>query len=263
MKVGIVGLGNMGSNIAYGLIKSNNQRNENIYLYNRSEEKTNQFEKYDVNIVKEVEQLINKSQIIILAIKANEYENWLNKYSNLIYNKLFISIGANITSNFLNKYINLYAITMPNIGSEFQQGYTVICENHTVDENLNEVIIQEATKIFQDVGKTKIIKEDELPNYIALIGSSPAYFMKIVQQMSTYFVDQGYDQKFIEQTLAYIMSCSSNIILKKSDKSLEQLINSVCSKKGVTIEGINNMENSSIQKDLYESIQKVVTKSEQ
>lgn len=261
MKIGIIGIGNMGGAIGQGLINSNNFNNNNLHLFNRTFTKIKDYEQFDVQVHNNIEDLLKEVQVIILGIKPNMYETWLKEYGELIQDKLFISIGAGISSEFLSKYLKIFIITMPNMGSQLQKGYTVICNNKLLDLKLNEVMIEEVAKIFKEIGKVSIIEEEQIEDYIGLTGSSPAYFMEIIQMMSKYFVQKGYDSENVEQTLAYIMEISALIIQNNQKQNIEQLVDSVCSKGGATIEAINHMKNSTMQEILEESIDRCVEKA--
>ncbi|MFV0287913.1 MAG: pyrroline-5-carboxylate reductase family protein [Mycoplasmatales bacterium] len=261
MKIGIIGVGNMGGAIVQGLINSEDFNNNKLHLYNRTFTKLDKYQQDNINVHENVEEVLKEAQVIILGIKPNMYEKWLKEYSLLIQDKLFISIGAGITSSFLSNYLKLFMITMPNMGSQIQKGYTVICNNSLLDIKLNEVMLEETAKIFKQFGKVKIIEEQEIENYIGLIGSAPAYFMELVKMMSEYFTKQGYNLQEVEQTLAYIMETSALIIQNNSQQNTEQLVDSVCSKGGATIEAINNMKNSSLEEILYTSIEKCIQKA--
>ncbi|MFV0246465.1 MAG: pyrroline-5-carboxylate reductase family protein [Mycoplasmatales bacterium] len=251
MNIGIIGVGNMGGSILDGLINSDQVLNQNIYIYNRTIDKIKHYQEDNVNVCNDVEELIKNTNIIILGIKPYQYKEWLDQYASLIQDKMLVVIAAGISTTFLSKYTQLFSICMPNMGSSLGKGYTVICRNNLVSKEISSILIEESSKIFKNLGLIRIIEEEELSTVISIAGSSPAYFLNIIDQMSNVFVDKGYDKKEIEQILSYVMEMSANLIQNKNDKTSTELTNSICSPNGSTIEAVKVLNDSDL-KDIFE-----------
>lgn len=251
MKVAIVGIGNMGGAIVNGLIANNQFLNSNLYISNRSKEKLKRYEGVDINICQTTEEAIKRAEIVILAIKPDDYEEWLIKYQALIADKLLVSIAAGINSEFLMRYTSLFSIVMPNIGVDILKGYTLICENEKIDLSLNEVIVNEVSKLFKSVGKVKIIKEKDLIHYTILSGCTPAFIFQILSDLVKSFESFGINNTEVQEVLSYIMSSALDMA---NNNNVEELVNSVCSPNGVTIEGIKVFAEYDLEKIFTEAI---------
>ena len=110
MKIGIIGIGNMGSAIAKGLLGKNE-----LFLSNRGSN-LEFFKDKEVSIM-ENRKVVENSDYVILAVKPNYYKEVIDEIKDLLENKVFISIAAGFT---LEKLENLLGsdkkivMTMPN-----------------------------------------------------------------------------------------------------------------------------------------------------
>ena len=97
MKIGIIGIGNMGSAIAKGLLGKNE-----LFLSNRGSN-LEFFKDKEVSIM-ENRKVVENSDYVILAVKPNYYKEVIDEIKDLLENKVFISIAAGFT---LEKLENL------------------------------------------------------------------------------------------------------------------------------------------------------------
>lgn len=126
-----------------------------------------------VTVVSTVQELINKSEAVILAVKPQDFEEILSKIKDICKGKLLISIAAGITTSYLEKYLGEVKVVrvMPNIAAKIAQAETALSKGkHASEDDLNL-----AKDIFDCVGKTWIIEENLMNSAMAVIGSGPAY----------------------------------------------------------------------------------------
>ena len=97
MKIGVIGIGNMGSAISKGLLGQNE-----LFLSNRGSN-LEFFRDKKVSIM-ENRKVVENSDYVILAVKPNYYKNVIDEIKDLLKGKVFISIAAGFT---LEKLENL------------------------------------------------------------------------------------------------------------------------------------------------------------
>lgn len=243
MKIGLIGIGNMNGAILDGLLKESKYE---IYITNRSTEK---LVKYPANaIIKNIEELIEKVDVIILGYKPQGYIEFLEQYANKIGDKLFVSIAAGMRSTILDKYIKNYVITMPNAPVLINKGTIAI-----VDSKFNDII----QEIFDPLGKSFIIQEWEMDDFIAIAGSLPAYIYYLIDCISK-------SQSSIEQQLASKIITSAiegSALMANNFDDMEELVDKVCSKNGTTIEAINTFKKHDLEAIVCEAITKCSNRS--
>lgn len=229
MKIGFIGTGNMGGSILRGVVENGFAPDE-ITITNRTMEKTEQFRNLGVKIVETSSEVISRSDIIILGMKPDGYQPWLDE--NDITGKKIISIAAGITSQFMEKYTNDYAIVMPNTPSKLGFGSTLIVNGNGVNEDV--------LAIFKSIGSVYQIDENELDIYTLVTGCSSAYYFSFVENMSNIFANQyNLDKTTVTKMLIEVMSGSSAMLRETPDP--QYLSDQVCTPGGITIEVVKQL----------------------
>jgi len=226
MKIGIIGFGNMGRAIAIGLHDS-----YELVIYNRTNYKID----IDANVVTTMQDVIDQSQIVFIATKPHQYHEVLTDFN--LGDTTIISIGAGITSEFMNRYCNNFVLTMPNTSAINKKSITSVVKSKTKTYQL----VIDICKTFGDVIE---IDESQLSNYTVLFGSSPAFFY--------YFVDSFSKQFNIDSSLIAKHFIAASEMLNIDEANV--LCKNVCSEGGVTIAGINSLENNNFDKVIKTAI---------
>src|SRR3989338_4774879 len=126
MKIGIIGGGNMGGAIIGGIYKF-----YTVSVCEQDEKRCRQLQrKYKISFGS-LNEVVQKSQVIILAVKPQNFEDLLKSLRPLITkDKLVISIAAGITCRYIEKRLGpdvRVVRTMPNLPVQVGQGITGIC----------------------------------------------------------------------------------------------------------------------------------------
>ena len=233
--IGFLGLGKMGSSILGGILSHHLYKNECIGFYTPSEKTQQKGLNFQINLaINECDLMIN-SKIIILAIEPQKYDEVLDKVKDVDFsNKVIISLApgkdiAYLKSVFKNAHV---VRAMPNTPSVIGKGVTTL--------SFDGEPIDEVTNIFSAIGTYVVVNESEMDKAIPLQGSMPAYIFEFVKA----FVDTAREYDIKEEDAkklalnAIIGSCE---LALQSDKELDSLIDSVCSRGGSTIAGLEAM----------------------
>lgn len=247
MKIGIIGLGNMGSAILKGIVNSS-FANEDIYVFTRSASKYEGFFDCGINIAGDSASVISNCDVIILAIKPNEYPKWLER--NPLGEKILVSIAAGIDSEFLRKYTNRFILAMPNTPAVYGQGLTLIAKTTLLSSDIAE--------IFLCIGEVKIIEEEQMADYTLITGCSPAYFFNFVDNIIQATIRQTgiTNEEEIKRLVLQVMAGS--LTMMYSDKPSE-LCENVCSPGGITNEVITEL-NRALKQGLNEGFKRGLTR---
>ena len=123
-KLGILGVGKMGSAILNGIIKSNLYKKEEVILYIHSIEKLELYKKEGYIVTNNCNDLFKDANIILLGIKPQMFEEVLKDAKLFDFkNKSVISIAAGLTSNYVSSFFkNAFIVRcMPNTPSQIGQ----------------------------------------------------------------------------------------------------------------------------------------------
>ncbi|MDD5692494.1 MAG: pyrroline-5-carboxylate reductase [Candidatus Omnitrophica bacterium] len=242
-KIGIIGFGNMGSAIAER-IKSEYE----VFVFEKDAAKTNDLT--GIRIASSITQLLDQSQVIILAIKPQDFEAALAEIKDGVQDKLVISIAAGITTGYIEKILGQIRVVraMPNLGAKIGKSVTCLTKGQFATKQDMDL----ARNIFSSVGVVDEFKEDMMNAATAISGSGPGYyFHAISQQPEEYKADEkkfhkefiaslteaarsvGFDNK-AANFLASWTIVYSDLLLKQTKLPAEELARQVTSKGGTT-----------------------------
>jgi len=243
IKVGIIGYGNMGQAIgerikskyavcAFDKIK--NIVSENIAVASNSIE------------------LVKLSEVIILAVKPQDFELLLNEIKSFIKDKLIISIAAGITTQYirtqLKKEVRVIRV-MPNLPARIGQGVSILFK----DKFATEKDFNLAWQLLSCLGLVLPIYDEKIINAAtAVSGSGPAFFCQYIKDK----VNAGRKRnEFIEMLVTAAVSINLDwqfakilaektvdgtiAILKEKNLSCAELISMVASPGGTTQAGLD------------------------
>jgi len=242
-RLGIIGFGNMGSSIAFGVRAS-----FEVCVFDKDKQKlaNNNGLKTETLIVN----LVKNSDVIILAVKPQDFDIVLEEIKSFIKGKLVISIAAGITTGYIEKILKKSRVVraMPNLAVKILAAETSLAKGkYAKEEDLNF-----ARELFGLLGKVWVINEEMIDSATAISGSGPAYIfydMEIskldhsnipVERKNGYIhrlkqaaLDVGFDSK-MALDLAICTVASSIQLLAQTGISPEEMRKMVTSAGGTT-----------------------------
>ena len=157
MKMGIIGLGNMGSAMASGLLNNEIE----TFLYDRDEEKKETFKDFkNAKIVDSENEVVKNSDAIILTVKPFVYDEVLEKIKKDITDQIIISVTSNYDLKKLEEKLpgKKLLMAMPNTPAKILNSMTGICPG----ENISREELEEIREILSSFGETEIVEEKNI-----------------------------------------------------------------------------------------------------
>ena len=256
-KIGILGLGKMGSSILTGIIKSNIFKKEEILLYDVDEEKKAQFTNDGFILSDSEEYLFNNSSMVLIAIKPQMFDQLLKiKLNN--DSIVIISIAAGKTIKDLQNVFGnkQYIRVMPNTPAFIMSSASAI----TKGDNVNEDSFEKVKQIFESIGVVEEVPEDKMNEIIPVNGSMPAYLYYFIEAFIDEAVNKGIDYNVAKKLACEAIIGSAKMILE-TDKDIKQLIKDVCSPGGTTIEGLKVLEENDFQEIIKKAFNACVNRA--
>ncbi|MFA5095836.1 MAG: pyrroline-5-carboxylate reductase [Candidatus Omnitrophota bacterium] len=173
--IGIVGYGNMGAAIAQNLAL----QKEEFTLYIFDKDKSKLLNHPGVNIARDLKDLLEKCQILLLAVKPQDLDHLLKEMKRHSVDKLFISIAAGISTGHIENILGQARVirVMPNIGAKIAESVSCLCKGvFATDEDLDL-----AQELFYFLGTTRVIDESMMNAATAISGSGPAYIFHFLE----------------------------------------------------------------------------------
>ena len=266
-KLGFIGGGNMTEALLKGLLASTYAAPKNILVSDLLLDRLDYLNKeYKVKTTDDNRKLVQKSDILILAVKPQTVKKVIESFSDLVdSNKIIISVAAGIPITFIEKTLDIEGKkkisvirTMPNTPALVQEGATAICgSSHS--SNLDLKI---AHHIFKAIGQTVDIEEIHMDAVTGLSGSGPAYIFMIIEALSDAGVKVGLSRE-VSNTLTIQTILGSAKLARDSGKHPGELKDMVTSPGGTTISGLHMLEEGGIRNALMNAVEMATQRSKE
>lgn len=256
MKVGIIGAGNMGSAIAGGLCKGTIIAPEEITVSNPSQGKLNALKtKFPaLNTTTNNIEATKDADIIMLAVKPWLIESVLKEIKPQT-NQVIVSVAAGIGFKELQEWVNnpseqvMFRI-IPNTAVSILQSTTLIA-SHNATQEQEQLMLD----IFNEMGLSFLIPEEKIGAATAMTSCGIAYALKYIQAVTQAGIELGIYPKDGMKMVAQSLKGAAELILQ-NDTHPSTEIDKVCTPGGLTIKGINTLEEHGFNHALIEAVKK-------
>jgi pyrroline-5-carboxylate reductase len=259
-KIAIIGGGNIGKSIALGLSKAPLLAETDIWITRRRLNLIEHLKEDGINISSDNIEAVKDADIVFLAVKPWQINDILEEIEDyLVQGKTIIaSVAATITTENVENVIgNRFPIfmVMPSTAMSISESMTCIAQNTKWQEE--ETILLD---IFNECGFCTVLPEELMPAATALASCGIAFAFRYIRAAIQGGVQIGFGADVAKQIVAQTVKGAASMI---ADKNLhpESEIDKVTTPKGITIEGLNEMEHngfsSSIIKGLVSSYNKM------
>lgn len=173
-KIGIIGCGNMGSAIANGI--SSKYR---VFIFDKDAGKTKDITK--AKVVKTIPDLLGSIDVVIIAVKPQDFDTVLNEIKNCINGKLVISIAAGVSIGYIEKILGKVRVirVMPNLPARIGKGVTYLSKGYLAPQKDLKFVL----KLFSYLGEAFVIAEDMMSTVTAVSGSGPGFWGATTENM--------------------------------------------------------------------------------
>jgi pyrroline-5-carboxylate reductase len=245
---GFIGGGNMAEALIKGIMK---RKGGIIVSEPRSDRREFLAETYGVTAVASNTEVVEKANIVILAIKPQNMKAVLAEIAPAVSpKKTVVSIAAGITLSFLRSRLSTERLirVMPNTAALTLEGMSALA----FGPGLPEKAVADVVRIFSSVGKTVILPEDQMNAVTAVSGSGPAFVAFFVEAMISGAEKLGVARKNAE-TLA-IQTLIGTAAMLKTGMPPENLRRMVTSPGGTTAAGVKVFEEKGLAALVFDSL---------
>ena len=260
MKIGFIGIGNMGQAIALNLVKINDYQ---IFATAKNQDKLESFAKQNnMTALKTNQELVEQSDVVILAVKPNLIETVLKEIQPTLTNqKIIVSLAAGITIEQIEKMISTDSPiirVMPNIAASVGESATAIVGNN----NASEQQFQTVTDIFENCGEVYPIDEKDFPAFISLAGSSPAIMFILIDALSRAGVKHGITKEQATKIATQAMLGSAEL-LKETNENPWNLVDKVSSPGGTTVAGVLALKEAGFEDAVTKAVDAIIERDQE
>ena len=270
MKLGVVGLGNMGSAIIKGYIGAG-ARPEDIYAVGHRPDKTAAFaEETGINACENISQLAKSCQAVMIAVKPKDVNEVLGQLaSSMTKDLLIISIAAGKSIEDLKAGMkeavhhfdfcldDLKIIrVMPNTPAMVGEGMSALCRSACVTDSEFASVMD----IFAGIGRASEVKESMMDAVTGVSGSGPAYVYMFIEALADGAVMNGMPRAQAYEFAAQTVLGSAKMVLETGQHPGE-LKDAVCSPSGTTIEAVAALEAGGLRSTVISAVSAACEKS--
>lgn len=260
LKLGIIGVGNMGSALLRGILKKEIVAPEQILLCDQAAGQHEALSSLGVGWAKDPCEVINRCEFVMISIKPQGFTDLLEQIKPVCKGQnIFVSIAAGISSSFIKKALGYDAkvvTVMPNLPVSIGYGTSALARVSPITDSEFETVLS----FFSACGGAFEIPANLMNEVIPFNGSGPAFIYRITQIFVDRAVELGFDRES-----ALRMFCSTLIgsvhMMTDSGIELDELISMVCSKGGTTLAGLEAMERNNLKESLVSGIDSCIERA--
>ncbi len=236
MKIGIIGFGDMGRSLITGFIKRGISQDD-ILVCDINERAVKKAHMLGVNNT-DMNSLIEKSDAVIFALSKAAFES-LDIDSTKFIGKIVISCMAEVKMTELQRIFPTQIVrAVPTLAAE--NGVSIV--GMVFDEHADNK--DQLKQLFSKVGTVVESNEEEMPRLVALAACGLAYSAYIMNC----FINTSENLGFSHELGKSIVEKTFRAAMEMGDYEL--LIGKIAGRDGITIKGINSMNNSNVHKSI-------------
>ncbi len=235
-KIGFIGYGSMGKVILEGFLLSGILKPCEVIISNRTISKLDHLknEYPDIEIADNNIVTSMNSNLIFLMVGTSDVKDvieeikyFTTKNTHLVY------ISAALTIENVNGIFNgKISKVMPALTSKVLEGVTLICNNSNVTEAEGEYL----NSLFNSIGISKVINEQDFDVGVDITSCSPAFIAKIFMEFAkTASMNSGFSVEETEEMGIKTLYGTSKLLYEGMD--FQNLISLVATKGGIAEEG--------------------------
>jgi pyrroline-5-carboxylate reductase len=249
-KIGIIGGGNIGKSLAIGLVDSGKVKGSDVMVTRRKLKYIEDLTEKGIKIGSDNSLLVQQSDVIVLAVLPQQLNSLLSQLKGTLKsNQIVISVISGVTieniQDALGQEIKV-GRAMPNTAIAIKESMTCISKG-------DAEVVKIVQDIFDCVGSTIIISEEQMTPATALCACGVAFFLRSIRAASQGGIEIGFHADEALK-MAVQTALGAAALLQKNGSHPEQEIDKVTSPKGCTIAGLNEMEHRGFSSALIKGI---------
>lgn len=256
--LGFIGAGNMSSAILDGVLRQGLALPGEVWLSNRSEEKLKPWRERGVNVTLDNVALAQNAELIILGVKPQVFEVVVPQIAPYVDGKCVVSIAAGISSAYLRERLPgaMVVRVMPNTPMKLGKGATVVAQAPDVPAEAFGLVCS----LFEAAGSVAVIPESQMDDFIAVSGSSPAFFFRMAAAMVDAAQSAGIDPDLALRMAAQTMAGSAAMLLETGDTA-QELTGQVCSPGGTTLAALTAFDDHRFEEMIAQAFTRCAQRS--
>jgi pyrroline-5-carboxylate reductase len=252
---GFIGCGNLAQAIIRGALKTGALSSLQVLATNRTVGKLKKFkDETHINTCESNEELLQKSDVIVLATKPQDIGVVLDEISSLITDQhLIVSLAAGVPADMLERRLNKARAVfrvMANTPAMIQKGLfgVYMIKGDSGDS-------QEISNPFEKIGVVIPLKNDkEINAMTAGAASGTGFVLQFMEDFEKWFMKKGFSRVQAREAAVETFLGTASLAHQRQDQSLQELREGVTSKKGTTLAGLMSMKKAKVSAGIQKGL---------
>jgi pyrroline-5-carboxylate reductase len=237
MKIGIIGLGSMGQMLVKGLCKSGIVQPRDLFVYNRTPDKSERLRQiWPVVVCESAQDVCNRADLLFFCTKPLDLLPLLRELS-IPPKKHLVSVAAGVSLTDLETlHSGAISKVIPTVTSQELKGVSLfVCNDRVSAEQRRALLL-----LLEAIGVAEEVTEETIETATILTSSAPGLIAGILEQFAqgavrkTPELDMDAARRMLTETLL-----GTALLLKAENLRFDQLMERVATKGGITEEGLN------------------------
>lgn len=254
-KIAFIGAGSMAEAIIAGITKQEVLQNDRIFVTNKNnQERLIKIHKeFNVQCLYDKNEVIRGAEVVILSMKPSDVTEAVQTIKPFMRpNQLVISVVAGVSTKYISELLGeAFPVirAMPNTSASIGYSATAIAKG---DNATNEHILM-AEPLFQAIGMTTIVDEQDMHIVTGISGSGPAYIYYLVEAMEQAAIDSGLDRSVAKSLITQTV-IGAGKMLEQTNEQTKTLRKNITSPAGTTEAGIKALTKYNFQEAVIECV---------
>ncbi len=256
IRIAILGAGNIGIAIANGLVKSGRFAAGDITLTRRRTVLLESKKAEGFAVTSDNREAVRRSEAVVLAVEPHQTDAVLAEIApDLVPGRhTVISVVTGVGTKQIARLVGsgiAVVRAMPNTAIAVRESITCLASNGANGSAPEAIAF--AKSIFDTVGKTVVIAEEDVTAATALGACGIAFFLRAIRAASQGGIEIGFHSKEALEIAAQTARGAATLLLASANHP-EYEIDRVTTPRGCTIAGLNRMEHEGFSSALIKGI---------
>jgi len=253
--IGFIGAGNMAEALIRGLVRGGHVPANRIVASGPRSERLDELRTaYAIDVTSDNAAVVARCKLIVLSVKPQLLDKVLREVGDKIAaDALVVSIAAGIDTEAIEAAITpgvRVVRAMPNTPALVGAGATAI----SAGAHASAADLATARALFDAVGITVVLDENQLDAVTGLSGSGPAYIFLILEALADAGVKVGLSRRNAQRLAAQTVMGSAKMLLD-TDEHPGRLKDMVTSPGGTAIAGLHTLEEGGLRTTLINAVE--------
>ena len=241
-RIAIIGGGNLGTAIATGLAAAGVLAPEQIAVTRRTVRLLDGLKQAGFQVGSDNKQAVRDARIVFVTVRPEQLDRVLDDLAPALQpnSQVLVSTVSNAAISQIKARLGTpipVIRAMPNIAVSVRESMTCLAPDADVSADTRE----EVRKLFDALGATVFISEEQMTPATALCACGIAFFLRAIRAASQGGVQVGFHAGEAIRLAAQTAKGAAELLLAGNTHP-EMKIDEVTTPRGITIEGLNEME---------------------